>query len=156
MKIPCVIKGDFELDLGGGPSSWREGERVELEHWQFRVLRKHGLVEPLHPLGLAAVRKLLLSEKKQPGLQPLQQGFYHQLAEEMEHLRGSEEGEEFRKAVEDFLEVRLQKLVRFSLFPSQAKGALPEERVLLEELAGKIEEWRRWMGKRMGVGGSEG
>lgn len=155
MKIPCVIKGEFELDLGGGPSSWREGERVELEHWQFRVLRKHGLAEPLHPLGLAAVRKLLLSERKQPGLQPLPQGFYQQLAEEMECLKGSGEGEEFRRAVEDFLEVRLQKLVRFSLFPSQAKEALPEERVLLGELAGKIEEWRKWMGKRLEVGRGE-
>lgn len=156
MKISCVIKGDFELDLGGGLSSWREGEKVELEHWQFRVLRKHGLAEPLHPLGLAAVRKLMLSERKQPGLQPLPPNFYQQLAEEMGYLKGSEEGEEFRKAVEDFLEVRLQKLVRFSLFPSQAKGALPEEKVLLEGLVEKIEEWRRWMGKRLEVGGSEG
>ncbi|MEM2866675.1 MAG: hypothetical protein QXM46_05390 [Candidatus Hadarchaeales archaeon] len=158
MKVPCTIKRDFEVDLGEGVSSWREGERVELEHWQLRVLRKHELVEPLEQVGLAAVRKLLLSEGRQPGLQPLPQGFYVLLAEEMEYLRskGEESLEDLKKAVEDFLELRLQKLVRLSLFPSQAKGALPEERVLLEELSGGIEEWRRWMTRRLKVGENEG
>ncbi len=158
MKVHCTVRKDFEADLGGGPSSWREGERVELEHWQMRVLRRHGLAEPLNPLGLAAVRKLLLLEGKQPGLQPLPQGFYALLAEEIEYRRerGEEEAEELRRAAEDFLELRLQKLVRLAPFPSQAKGALPEERVLLEELGRGIEEWRKWMSKRLKVGENEG
>ncbi|TDA31033.1 MAG: hypothetical protein DSO04_04860, partial [Hadesarchaea archaeon] len=61
-----------------------------------------------------------------------------------------------REAVEDLLELRLQKLVRLSLFPSQAKGAAPEERVLLGELGGRIEEWKKWMKERLEVGKDEG
>jgi hypothetical protein len=156
MRIPSVIRKDFEVDLGEGPFTLRAGEERELEHWQLRVLRRHGLAEPLHPAGLAAVRKLRLSEAKQPGLQPLPPGFYPLLAEEMELLRREGKEEELRGALEDLLELRLQKLVRFSLFPSQAKGATPEEKILLEELGGRIEEWRNWMNQRLEVGKDEG
>jgi|YelNatPaOPRAMG01_1025707.scaffolds.fasta_scaffold07896_2 DNA replication initiation complex subunit (GINS family) len=156
MRIPVVIKKDCEVDLGEGPFSLRAGEERELEHWQLRVLRRHGLAEPLHPMGPTAVRKLRLSEAKQPGLQPLPQGFYPLLAEEMEHLRREGGEEELRKVLEDLLELRLQKLVRLSLFPSQTKGATPEERRLLEELAGRVEEWKDWMNQRLEVGKDEG
>jgi hypothetical protein len=156
MKVRAVIKRDFEVDLGEGPSSLRAGEERELEHWQLRVLRRHGLAEPLNPVGPTAVRKLRLSEARQPGLQPLPQGFYSLLAGEMEHLRREGGEEELREAVEDLLELRLQKLVRLSLFPSQAKGAAPEERVLLGELGGRIEEWKKWMKERLEVGKDEG
>ncbi len=156
MKIRSVIRQDLELGLGEPLSHLRAGEEVELEHWQLRVLRRHGLAEPLQPMGPAAVKRFQLSEARQAGLQPLPPDFYLLVAEEMEHLRREGREGELRRVVEDFLELRLGKLVRFSLFPSQAKGITPEEKVLLRELGEKVEEWRGWMMKRLKVGGDEG
>ncbi len=153
MKIRAIVrKGVGEVEIAGrklGP--FREGEEVELEHWELRVLRRHGMAEPAQRMGIAELRKVLISEGKQAELSVLPEWFYHSVAGEIESLRRegkNEKANELRAALESFIEMRLHKLVKLALSPSEAKGALPEERMLLSRLSSCVEEWIEWLNER--------
>jgi len=124
------------------------GQEVDLEPWEATVLERHGFVDPIQKLTLGDIRKLMLTEERSPTPLSLPEDFYAAVARRADHLRSEGQSdmiEELRAAVRALAEIRVQKLVRLALSPSNAGDLPPEERHLVNRLSIAIEEWEIWL-----------
>lgn len=137
-----AIRDIPEIKLVGrqlGPLA--KGQKLELEPWEEAVLRRYGFVEPLQEFGVTEVRRLLLAEEREPGPARLPADFYAVVAQQVECLRSAGELEEFRGLILALAEVRIPKLLRLALSPSDARELPPEERFLVNRLAAVLNEF---------------
>jgi hypothetical protein len=145
MKLPVrFLKEVDQLEVAGrtiGP--FDEGERAELWRWEAEVFQEEGLaeVETLQPIEL---KKRILAEEMDQGLQPLPANFYEQVRYTLRNLagKGDKAGlDQMTAQLRVLLDRRVMKLFRFVFSPEDVPDVPPEERLLLNVIFPIVERW---------------
>ncbi|MGC8817177.1 MAG: hypothetical protein ACP5PX_05170 [Candidatus Hadarchaeum sp.] len=148
MKQRVRVLKDFpEVELVGrklGP--FAAGDEVELWLWDASTLRSCGFVDFLQPATVTEIRKLVLAEERGLDPLPLPESFYLSIAGQAFRMLQEgkrEEADELVSQVLLFLDARLPKLVRLALSNGVPPGLTSEERLLVNEVSGIIDDWNR-------------
>jgi len=124
MEVKGLQTYDYESDLFS--ISIKKGETKDLPPHIAYVLERNEIVEIPH-ITSAVVRKRVMTERSQPGLQELPKHMYELIAHSMEHEGDEKEKERIRQATVELLYSRLEKIHKHIHQPKRIQSQMQQK-----------------------------